>query len=71
MYKFNHLPFGIKVTPVIFQQVMHTMLCGLDFAVAYLDDILPKSKNPEEHKKNIFKIFKRIQDWIQTEGQKV
>ena len=43
LYKFERLPFGVKVMPAIFQQVMDTMLSGLDFAVAYLDDILMKS----------------------------
>lgn len=42
MYKFNHLSFGIKVSPAMFRQVMDTMLSGLDFVVAYLDDILLK-----------------------------
>ena len=34
LYKFERLPFGVKVVPVIFQQVIDTMLSGLDFAVA-------------------------------------
>lgn len=62
MYKFNRLSFSIKVAPAIFQQVMDTMLSGLDFGVAYLDNILLKSENLEEHKENIFKVFRRIQD---------
>ena len=39
------------------------MLSGLDFAVTNLDDILQKGENPEEHKKNVFKVFRRIQDY--------
>lgn len=61
MFKFNCLSFGIKVAPAIFQQVMDTMLSVLDFAVAYLDDILLKSESLEEHK-NIFEDSRRIQD---------
>ena len=45
LYKFNRLPFGLKVSPSIFLQIMDTMLAGLDFATAYLDDILIKSKD--------------------------
>ena len=36
--------------PAIFHQVINTISCGIGFAVAYLDDILLKSENPEEHK---------------------
>ena len=39
------------------------MLSGLDYAVANLDDILLKSENPEKYKKNVFKVFRRIQDY--------
>ena len=38
---------------------MDTMLSGLNYAVAYVDDILLKSENPEEHKKNVFEVFQK------------
>ena len=57
------LGFGIKVTASIFQQVMDTMLSGQDDVVFYLDDILPKIKNTEDHKKNAFEIFRKIKDY--------
>ena len=56
MYKFNRLAFGIKGIPAILQQVIDTILSGLDFAVTCLDNTLLKSENPEQ-KKNIFKVF--------------
>ena len=43
--KFECLSFGVKITPAIFHQMMDTMLSGLDFAVAYLDDILMQKHN--------------------------
>ena len=39
MYKFERLPFGVKVAAAIFQEIMDTMLSELDFEVAYLDDV--------------------------------
>ena len=63
LYKFERLPFGVKVTPTIFQQVMDAMLSGLDFSVAYLDDILMNSKSVVEHKDQIHKVFAKIQDY--------
>ena len=42
----SRLPFGIKVAPGIFQQIMDTLLSDVDFTIAYLDDILKvKAKN--------------------------
>lgn len=63
LYKFNRLPFGMKVAPSIFQQTMDTMLMGQNFATAYLDDILIKSDNVEEHAPHIKEFFNRIQDF--------
>ena len=42
---------------------MDTMLSEHDFAVAYIDNILPKNEPTEEQKKNVFKVFRRIQDY--------
>ena len=39
------------------------MLVGLNFAMAYLDDILIKSENLEEHKNHVREVFKRIQEY--------
>ena len=52
MYKFNRLAFGIKGATAIFKQIMDTLLSGIEFEVAYLDEILL-----EEHRK-IFSCFK-------------
>ena len=61
--KFERLPFGVKVAQAIFQQVIDTMLSSLDFVVAYLDDILMKSKSIIEHKEHVHKVFTKIQDY--------
>ncbi|GAB1597522.1 uncharacterized protein K02A2.6-like, partial [Argonauta hians] len=45
LYKFKRLAFGVKVAPAIFQQIMDMMLQDLEFATAYLDDIIITSKN--------------------------
>ena len=63
LYNFNRLPFGIKVAPGIFQQTMDTMLSDLDFAIAYLDDILIKSESREEHAEHVKTVFKKIKEY--------
>ncbi|XP_014775807.1 uncharacterized protein K02A2.6-like [Octopus bimaculoides] len=63
LYKSNRLPFGIKLAPGIFQQVMDIMLTGSDFAVAYLDDILIKSESHGQHAEHVKNVFERIKDY--------
>ena len=60
LFKFNRLAFGIKVAPAIFQQIIDTMLSGLNFSIGYLDDILMKSETIEQHRKHVFQVFERI-----------
>ena len=63
LFKFERLPFGIKVTPAIFQEVMDTMLNGLDFAIAYLDNIIIINKSKEQHREHVRRVFSRIQEF--------
>ena len=48
--------------PAVFQQVMDSMLCELEFVMSYLDDILMNSQSVEQHKAHVYEVFKRIQD---------
>ena len=61
LYKFERLPFGVKVVSVIFQQLMDTMLSGHDFSVTYSDDILMNSQSVVENKDHVHKDFAKIQ----------
>ena len=42
---------------------MDMMLSGLEYAMAYLDDILIKSENFKEHKNHVREVFKRIEKY--------
>ena len=63
LYKFEGLPFGVKVGRAIFQQVMDTLLSGLDFTVAFLEDILMNSKSIAEHKDHVHKVVTQMQNY--------
>ena len=63
LYRLRRLLFGLKVAPSLFQQIMDMMLSGLEYAMAYLDDILIKSENFEEHKSHVRELFKRIEKY--------
>ena len=42
---------------------MDAMLAGLEFVMAYLDDILIKSENTEQHRRHVREVFKRINEY--------
>ena len=63
LFKYERSPFGVKTAPAVFQQIMDTMIVGLDFATAHLDDILVKSNSIEEHKSFQKKIFERKRNY--------
>ncbi|XP_055633379.1 uncharacterized protein K02A2.6-like [Toxorhynchites rutilus septentrionalis] len=52
LYRFNRLSPGIKSAPGAFQQIMDTMLSGIECTSPYLDDILIGGRNAEEHRRN-------------------
>ena len=51
-WHFNMVPFGLAQAPSYFQQLMNQVLQGLDFAIAYLDDIFIFSNNEVERAYN-------------------
>ena len=55
-------PFGLARAPLYFQQLMNQVLQGLDFAIAYLDDIVIFSNNEVGHSQHLETVFKRLQD---------
>ena len=63
IFKLNHLSFGLKVAPSLFQQIMDTLLAGMEYAIAYLVDIWIKSVNKDQHKTDIRAVFQRIEEY--------
>ena len=39
------------------------MLAGMEYAIAYLDDILIKSENEDQHKTHMRAVFQRIEEY--------
>ena len=54
------MPFGLAQAPSYFQKLMNKVLNGLNFAFAYLDDIIIFSETAEEHMKHIQIIIDRL-----------
>uniref|UniRef100_A0A5S6QL65 RNA-directed DNA polymerase n=1 Tax=Trichuris muris TaxID=70415 RepID=A0A5S6QL65_TRIMR len=62
-YRYNRLPFGVKSAPGIFQQIMDTMIAGLNGTVAYLDDVLVVGRTLEEHNRNLKAVLNRVMEF--------
>ena len=58
-YEYLKVPFGLAQTPSYFHKLMNKVLNGLNFAFAYLDDII-FSNTAEEHLKHIQIIINRL-----------
>ncbi|KAK6761921.1 hypothetical protein RB195_022857 [Necator americanus] len=63
LYRYNRLPFGVKSAPGIFQQIMDSMICGLEGVAAYLDDVIVTGRTQQEHRHNLEALFGRIQEY--------
>ncbi|XP_062703621.1 uncharacterized protein K02A2.6-like [Aedes albopictus] len=63
LYSYNRLPPGVKVAPGAFQQLIDTMLAGLECTSGYLDDVIIGGKTEEEHDRNLRAALKRIQEF--------
>ena len=61
-YEYQRLPMGLCNSPDIFQEKMSSLMDGLEFCKAYIDDLLVLSKNSWiEHLSNLRQVFARLQ----------
>ncbi|XP_076384356.1 uncharacterized protein LOC117225084 [Megalopta genalis] len=63
LYEYLVMPFGLKNAAQTFQRFMDTVIRGLDFCYAYLDDILVASGNETEHRDHLRTLFSRLQEY--------
>ena len=68
LYSFTRLPFGVASAPAILQNMMNTVLHGLQGVLCYIDDILVCGEDEASH----FKLFGEYgirlirKTWIRT-----
>jgi hypothetical protein len=68
-YKYCCLPMGILVSPDIFQEKMSELMTGLDFASAYLDDLLTISTETGSNKH--LEKLEQVLNWLSEAGLKL
>ena len=62
LFEFVKMPFGLRNAAQTFQCFIDTVLRGLDFCYANIDDLLIASTSPEEHIHHLRLIFERLRD---------
>nr|CAH8845942.1 unnamed protein product [Trichobilharzia regenti]CAH8864580.1 unnamed protein product [Trichobilharzia regenti] len=60
LFEFLRMPFGLRNAAQTFQRFIHDVLRGLDFAFAYLDDILVASPDEATHQLHLQTVFQRL-----------
>uniref|UniRef100_A0A2S2P938 Transposon Ty3-I Gag-Pol polyprotein n=1 Tax=Schizaphis graminum TaxID=13262 RepID=A0A2S2P938_SCHGA len=61
LFEFPVMCFGLRNAAQTFQRVINDILRGLDFAFAYIDDVLIASRDEMEHEKHVRTVFDRFQ----------
>ena len=63
LFEFLRMPFGLRNAAQTFQHFIDQVLQGLNFAYAYIDDVLIASNSPQEHQQHLRLIFERFQKY--------
>src|ERR1051325_7895968 len=63
LFEYTRMPYGLRNAAQTFQRFMDSVLRGLPFCWAYLDDLLIASSSPEQHKSHLQAVFTRLQEF--------
>ena len=63
LFEFLRMPFGLRNAAQTFQRFIDTVLHGLDFVCAYIDDLLIASNSLEEHYQHLEMVFRRLDEY--------
>jgi len=63
LFRYNFLPFGLNISPGLFQITINKILYGLENVIAYQDDILVYGSNPSDHDEKLLKVLRRLDQY--------
>lgn len=63
LFEFPYMTFGLCNAAQTFQRFLNTVIQGLDFCFAYLDDILIASRTEKEHLEHLRILFGRLNEF--------
>lgn len=62
LYRYKYLPFGLNVSPGIFQRVIDSIIARVTGTRAYQDDIIVSGATQAEHDANLFQLLQTLQE---------
>jgi len=62
LFKFLHMPFGLKIAGMSFQCLMDRVMDGLNFVVVYINNMLVASPDLASHLQHLEAVFQRLSD---------
>jgi len=62
LYRYKYLPFGLNVSPGLFQTAINEVISGVPGVRAYQDDIIVVGVTREEHDANLLQLLRTLQD---------
>ncbi|XP_055695953.1 uncharacterized protein K02A2.6-like [Lutzomyia longipalpis] len=63
LFRFNRLPPGIRCAPGIFQELVETMLAGINNVIVYFDDICVATQTEQENLVVVKKVLQRLENF--------
>lgn len=63
LFEYKFMCFGLRNAAQTFQRYIDSVIRGLDFCYAYLDDILVASPDMETHKADLACLFRRLAEY--------
>ena len=60
LYRYQYLPFGLTVSPAIFQSVMNSLVSDLEGVQVYQDDIILHASDKAIHNKRLLALLHRF-----------
>ncbi|UYV65202.1 hypothetical protein LAZ67_3003566, partial [Cordylochernes scorpioides] len=63
LFEFPRMSFGLCNRAQTFQRLINEVLQGLDFAYAYIDDVLIASDSENQHVSHLQQLFGRLRDY--------
>jgi transposase InsO family protein len=60
LYRYSYLPFGLNVSPGVFQGAINSILSGVPGVRAYQDDIIVVGTTRAEHQDNLLQLLRAL-----------